>query len=135
MDLSAIRINKEKESKGVWIDIDTETKILVASDQNPEYKQMLKKKLLPFQKSIRLGTMKDEAYDAIVIECVANHVLLGWKGLTEDGKAIKYSVEKATELLSDEKYRSFLDFISSQAMDLTLFRDEAIEDIKEEIKK
>ena len=135
MDLNEVKVDKSKESDGVWVDIDEDTRILVASDVSPAYKRMLKKELLPYQKAIRLNTMKDKVYEEVASKCMAKHILLDWEGITKDGMAFPYSEENSLLLMTDDSYSQFRDFVAAQSMDLTLFRVSSIDDVKDEIKK
>ena len=135
MDLNQLKTDQDKKNEGVWVEIDSSTELLIASNDSADYKRMLKKELRPYQKALQLGTLQDDIYEKVVVKCMANHILLDWKGLTDDGKPLKYSVDNAIKLLGDPQLKHFRDFISEQAMDQSLFKIDFKEQVKAEAKK
>ena len=99
--LSQLKTDKKKEIEGVLIDYDLDVKLLVASVNNPKYKEHRTELLRPYMQAIRSG--KD---DVDVVEhikpAIARHLLIGWQNITDDkGRTIEYSEKAALELLNE----------------------------------
>ena len=59
--------------------------------------------------------------------CMSETILLGWKGLHDNGKEVLYSKEKAYEILISEGNDEFRELILSYAQDNEQFRQDKIE--------
>jgi hypothetical protein len=59
---------------------------------------------------------------------VSETVLLGWKGLAQDGKELKYTKEKAFEILAEDTSEEFLALVIEYAQDNENYRNEEIEE-------
>lgn len=101
MDIGKLRIDVEKSDKGVWLDFDAETKVLIGRVNSPRYKQVLRENTLPYIEDIRAGTYDTEKQEKVACKTLAEAVLLGWEGLKENGEDVPYSQEKALQYLSD----------------------------------
>lgn len=135
MDLGESRIDVDKSTDGVWIDIDTTTKIKLARFLNSKHKAFVDRAMKPHKRVSRVGNVDDEIINKIEIEALANCVLLDWKGLTVKGKDIKYSVKKAIEFLSDPALPQFITLVRELSTDMTNFHEEILEDSAKNIKK
>jgi len=65
----------------------------------------------------------------IMAKAVSETILLGWKGLQMDGKELKYSTEKAYEILADPTAEEFLALILEYAQDNERFRNAKLEEM------
>lgn len=135
MDLRNVRIDTESEVKGVWVEIDNQTKLLIASAKSPAYKKVLRDALRTEIDKLNGEQLDEEKIDEISTEILAEHILLGWEGLTEGGEPIVYSTEKAYDILTDKAFRQFKEFVVSKADDISLFRDTSHDVIVEDLKK
>ena len=120
MDIKKLEITAKEES-GVWFQ-HGDARFLVCSVEKPAYKRLCAAKRRPYRKQILRGTVPDETMDKLATEAMAEHLLIGWEGVTENGKAVPYSKEKATEYLT--KYPKFADLISEFAFDQASFQEE-----------
>lgn len=71
----------------------------------------------------------DKEFDKEYKKLLADEVLVGWSGVTEDGKEVKYSKETARKFVN--KYKPLFGFLSSQLGNYELFRQDKIEEKKE----
>lgn len=129
MDINELFVDVDLEAEGVWFEVDDETSVLVARSNNRKYRDMIKQLTKPYKRQIRQGTLKDATLDNIIGRAMAKTLLLNWKGLKIGGEEISYSVEKATELLTNEKLKDFREMIAEFANDAEAFRLERKEEI------
>lgn len=71
----------------------------------------------------RKGGFKWAKTDAISIaqEILAEHIIVDWRGLKEDGVELTYSKENAKKIVSE--YPEFADAIADASRDLSYFRE------------
>jgi len=126
MDIKKIFSTDSKaEQEGVWVDLDKKTAIKVARSGNPKFQKLFRKLTKPYTRAMRSGTLNDDIAEKILIQCLAETILLDWKGIEEDGKKVPYSVEKAIEYLGIKDFR---DFVVSCADDFALYKAEQDEE-------
>ncbi|MEZ0231900.1 MAG: hypothetical protein ACAH12_03600 [Methylophilaceae bacterium] len=114
--------NKKQELEGVWTDIGDGAQLLVARFGNKNYKDAAKRLGAPYKAVIRAGNLKDEVSDKLTTEALAEGVLLGWKGLKDDGKAVTYSKDEAIRLMTE--YPDFRDQVLSLSTSIELFQSQ-----------
>lgn len=107
MDISRqFGTDQTRELEGVWQDLDDTTSLLIGRAGNKRYAKMLSGL---FDKNKRLLDTKSDAAEAkseaIMIDVLASTVLLGWKGIEEDGKPLEYSLANAKRLLAIKDFR------------------------------
>ena len=135
MDLNKTRINPDLAIEGTWVPLDDQTELHIAQWLNKKHRDYLQKALDPYQRAIQTKTVDDKTLENIEIKGIANTVLLGWRGLKDNGVEVEYSVQKAIEYLGDESLQWFRDFVRDQAQDMTNFRDEITEEAIESVGK
>ena len=118
--------NKKLESAGVWIEVGDGAEIKVARNGNPEYTKMIEKLSRPYKKQIRRGTINGETFDKIIRKATAAHILVDWKGITEDEVEIAYSEAEAYRLITD--YGDFREVVAENALDFQNFQEEEMEE-------
>lgn len=106
MDIfSTYAVDETKEQSGTWMEVG-DAKFLVARAGNKSYVKLLGKEVEKNQKSL---DRKDEAADAlsdkIMIDVLAETILLGWENVSYKGKPMEYSKVNAKELLSHKEFR------------------------------
>lgn len=135
MDLNNSKIDTKAETDGVWVDLDDETSILIARYLNPKHRAFVQKRMEPYRRLQRLNKLDDSVVEKIELEALAKYVLIDWKGLKDNGKTIKYSQEKALELLSDPTLVWLVDMVKEMSNDMSMFRQEMLEESRENVKK
>ena len=107
-------------NSGVWIPIGDGAELLVARMNNDNYRKGLRAALLPYSR--RGMTLSEKQNVEVMTTAASQHVLLGWKGLKEDGKELKYSPEEAKRLF--DEYQDFFQLVVGVASDSDQFRAE-----------
>ena len=98
MELNSIKTDTTKEVEGVWVQIVDDFECLIASIDSPKYKRAITLS----NKNIRLkGRVDEEEIEKENINTIPGNILLDWKGLTEGGKEVKFSVDKAKKILKE----------------------------------
>lgn len=125
-DLATLRVDKEKEVDGVWMEMGDGCRLLIARANNPKYKQRAKRLQSRVLTRISVDPDSDER---VVRECVAHHCLLGWEKLYLDKKEVgPYTPELALDLF--EQFPDFLLFVLSYAQEREAYRTEKLEEAK-----
>lgn len=114
--------NGSKEIEGAWIDLGEGASLKVARLGNKENRALIQKLTAPHRVALRNGKLGDDVIERITIEAMAATILLDWKGIELDGKALPYSRENAIKLLTE--YKDFREQVSAFAADIALFQDE-----------
>ena len=123
----------EKEKDGVWQPVGDGMEIKVAKLNNPTYNKRFEFLTKPYRRALRKGTLSNDVAESLMIQCLAETILLDWKGLEEKGKVVKYSVENAIKLLTD--YPEFRGTINDIANELAIFQEIEDEEAAENLKK
>jgi hypothetical protein len=121
--------NKEKETEGTFIPIGggVEIKMKRAGASNKDFAFDQAKMLRPFSKQISTGTIDPATLVDINVSLFTRHIVTDWKGVTEDGKPVKFSKEKFMEYA--KAYPDFFSEIFSAAHDMQNFKDAEDEEI------
>jgi hypothetical protein len=94
------------EAEGVWVEIG-DAKFLVARSGNPAYSKKLSRL---YERNRKLLDMKDDNADALserlMVEVLAETILLGWEGVQFKGADLTYSVDNAKMLLGIKDFRA-----------------------------
>lgn len=94
------------ENNGAWQDIGGDSKLLVARAGNRKYAKLLTKLV---EKNKRVLDGDDDAADAksdeIMVQVIAETLLLGWEGITYKGKELPYSIANAKLVLGMKEFR------------------------------
>src|SRR5690349_22729253 len=116
----------EKEVKGVEVRFEEDFFVVVARANNPRAQKLLQEILSEpaTEMARKAGAINPERWDEIMIEVAAQAILVGWRGLTDGGKEVPYSVEKSRELL---KMKDFRDRISELAKTQEIYRRDMVE--------
>jgi len=127
-NLNSIKTDLEKMVKGVWTPFIEDIELCIASVNSPLYKDARKRALQPYLRQIRLGTLDTDKVLDIIKPAVAEHLLLDWKNIEENGKKIPYSKAKAIEFLSDPSLAELYNFVLTTAGENDIYRQAAFED-------
>lgn len=138
MNIAKFKTDGALENEGVWLEVGDGLSLRVARIGNRKHSELWTK-LNADPKIVRmasLGTIPDEEYERMLIEAMAETILLDWKGLTDgDGEAaveIPFSKAKAKEVL---KLRDFRQLVHRMAAEAGNFRAEQVEAAAGELKK
>lgn len=120
----------EKETQGVWVDIDaaTDAKVKVARFGTARYYQVynqILQKIAPNPKNLT-KEQQDEAARKVLSESVAECILLDWRNfVTLEGTELLYSKEEALKLLSLDP---FLDLILTFSQQVERYHKYALDE-------
>jgi hypothetical protein len=94
------------EVEGRWAKISRDASVLVARTGNERFtrkvRDLMKKHSIDFSdESEETAKLVDE----LMIEAMAETILLGWKGMTKDGQPYPYSTQNAIEALRIKDFR------------------------------
>lgn len=103
--LSSYTTDEKLENEGKVFPLSKDSSLLVARSGNTKYVAMLRKQMQEAQLDLASGDEADQLAEAILIDVMAKTLLLGWKGLTEGGVEVTYSVDKAKEYLRIKDFR------------------------------
>ena len=115
-------VNQNLEIDGVWQVIGDGIMVKVARMGNPEYQKEFQKVSKPHRRALKRGTLSDEVAEKMLISVMAKTILLGWKGVEEDGVEVPFSHENAKRILTE--YKDLRDYVSDIANDIDMFQRE-----------
>lgn len=107
MDIfNSFATDNKLEQEGSWVSLDGKARILVARAGNKKYGRLLSTQVE--KNKIALDAKTDEADDLsddIMIDVLANSILVGWEGLSYQGVSLDFSIENAKKLLGVKDFR------------------------------
>lgn len=103
--LSSFATDEKLENEGKWFPLSKTASVRVARSGNTKYVSLLRQKMAEAQLDLTSGEESDQIAEGILIDVMAETVLVGWKGLTEAGTDVPYSVTKAKEYLRVKDFR------------------------------
>lgn len=136
MDLKAqFKTDDKKETQGVWIGVGNGAELLIARKGNKRYNDKLKQvnKERSVQRRVQLDTLPEDESVEIMAEIMAETILLGWKGIKDDGVDIEYSVAVAKSRLIE--YKDFRKLVDELSDEQALFREEVRKESAKNSKK
>lgn len=122
MDLNLNSIDLETAEDGQWVEYADGIEFLIARAGNPKYNAALQRFYRRHKRAIEDKSMSDAAADAGLVDVMARHILLGWKGITDKGEPLEYSEANAKALLSDQRYAEVRAWITEQSNDVENYR-------------
>lgn len=100
-DLNTLRTNEDLENNGVWRDLGNGAKLLIARLGNEEFSKMFTELTKAYDET---GTkVPVEVQRDFTVKCLARTVLLGWEGIFDGKKKLKYSYDNAVRVLTEIK--------------------------------
>jgi hypothetical protein len=124
------KTDPEIETEGLTLDYgDFQIRIARAGGANRGFVRALEARLKPYRRQLQSETLDEQVAERILREVYADHVILGWQGMTDAaGKPIAFDRENVLRVLSDlpELFRD----IQDQAGRIALFRAKELEDAK-----
>jgi len=122
-----------KEQEGVVHEMGEGLKMRIARIGNPNYQKRFQALSKPHRRAIRRGTLADEVAEKLLIQCLAETIVLGWEGLEENGEEVPYSLENCVRILTD--YPELRNYINDIANELEGYQAEDDEEATENLKK
>jgi hypothetical protein len=133
MDLSGdiyqmFGVDETKKIGGIEIPMGQGVTVTVAKMGNPKFRERWQAITKPYQRQIDNETMDSDELDKLMIQCVAETILVDWKGVKVKGKNFPYSVKNAVTLLTE--LEEFRDAVIGESRKLANFRAAMLEDSK-----
>ena len=122
-----------KEQEGVWHEMGDGLNMRIARIGNPKYQKRFQALSKPHRRAIRRGTLADEVAEKLMVQCLAETIVLDWNGLEENGAELPYSVENAVKILMD--YPELRNYVNDIANELEGYQAEEDEEAIENLKK
>lgn len=124
--------DKTKEQEGVIHEMGEGLKMRIARIGNPKYQKRFQALSKPHRRALRRGTLSDEIAEKLLVQCLAETIVLDWEGLEEDGVEIEYSTENAVKILTD--YPELRNYVNDIANEMEGYQadddEEAIDNLK-----
>lgn len=118
--------DKDAEQEGVWIEFGSDgARVLIARQGNPRYQETIRRLRRPYA-NFRAGQIPEAIALEIFRKVTAETVLLGWEGITLDGKPLPYSYDNALKLITD--YPDFHEMVTTASSNLANFQIEVDEE-------
>jgi len=116
------------EREGVWVDMGDGLKVKVARFNNPAHRKIVESLQKPYRNILRAGgRLPADVQEDIAIRSMAEAILLGWEGVTDEaGAPLAYSAANAAKVLGD--LRDFREQVAFLALEAETFRREALEE-------
>lgn len=118
--------DKSLEEEGVEVQLDEDAFITVRRSNNSKFKKLLTSLRKPHEQRIQRGTISQKVLDGLTVKAVAREVLVGWRGIKDSGKTVKYSPEAAEKLMI--KYEDFQEDVLTAANTRETFRRQVAEE-------
>ena len=138
-DINSIRKDKSRSESGVEVDCGGGLFLTVAWNRNPRA-QAVRQQLIAKNPILKRAVREDgfhkvdpKLLEELNVEVQASTILLGWRGLSDGGKEVPYSVEKAKEYLRDVE--EFRDLVTRLSQDDELFKQDSTAANAENLKK
>ncbi len=114
------------ELEGRWFPLDKKTKVLVARTGNANYLKAMRQRMKDAQ--IDVDDQSDENEKLVtdlIIETMAETILLGWKGMSMKGEELAYSKTNAMKALSVKGFRERIAGIAGKLESFRVKEEEA----------
>lgn len=116
-----------REIEGVWVPYPAVegVRFRVARAGNRTFLNATDKFEAPFRKQIARGTMPTEKQIEVQCRAMAEGILLGWEGITDENGPLEYSTDNAYALL--RWYPEIREFVFETAVNAETFRRDETE--------
>lgn len=112
--------------EGVWIPYE-DAQLLIAKHDNAAFKQAFDKIMRDRVQDAVDGEISEEQATKLWVGVAARTILKGWKNITIRGEEVPYTPEKAEEILSNERYAPFREFVYRQSLRIDNYQKEVID--------
>lgn len=103
------------ELEGRWFPLSRTAKVLVARTGNANYLKALRQRMKDSQVDPEdASDANEQLVTGLIVDTMAETILLGWKGLQFKGKDLEYSLDNAKLLLEVKAFRKRINDISDK---------------------
>lgn len=133
-NLNSLKIDKERELEGVWVDYVEGSRLLIGRIGNHKFKSFISMKYKAHRMAIDRGDAHaDVLAEEIQLQAYSKFILLGWEGIEVDGKEQKYTPELAQRILTE--FSEFKSDVENFANETNLYLESAQKQDVEKLKK
>jgi hypothetical protein len=123
--LSQFRLDGDKSIEGVWHKFAAGIEIKIARMHNPEFDKYYAEISESHLGDLRRRSVDAELRTELMKKAVARCIIRDWRNIEDDnGKAIKYTPEKAYEIISDPANLLFYEFVLDASLSVNSFFEE-----------
>jgi len=126
MDIFATYATDEvAEVEGRWVPLSKTAKVLVARTGNPNYIKALRQRMKDNQIDPEDNSEENEKLvTGLIVETMAETILLGWKDIEYKGQKLEYSKKNAVTLLEVKDFRKRISDIADKAESFRIKQEE-----------
>lgn len=139
LDLETLAVDPKKARDGTWVNA-YGAKFKVARFNNRAAESARASALADFYQKLserdgaKVDPHDEEKLQDIQARIMADHVLVDWKGIAQNGKELKYSAATAYKILRDEKYQDLFNLIVRESLKYENFSAAADKEIVKDVK-
>jgi hypothetical protein len=124
--LSKYKTDRQAEVAGVWVEVDAGVELRIARLNNEKARAARRELEKPYRS---FSQIPETVSEDILRKVVARHVLVDWRGVTDEaGAVIEYSADKAEQILKD--YPDMLSDVVNASLARETFQTEQVEAAK-----
>ena len=116
----AFELDDKLVTEGRWFPVGEGAHCKIARTGNAKYKELLRAKIGIYEQSLTQKLLDDATADTVLIEVMAKTILLDWKGFTDKGAEVKYSIAAATKYMT--KFEEFRNFVARNADNMQAYK-------------
>jgi len=121
-------VDKKKEVEGVWFDVAEGGRVKIARINNQAYRDAFRRRTVAAEQAVRLKVLDEASAERVLIDTLAEAILVDWEGFTAEGEEFPYTFENAQTLLTElTVFRDFVVTCSDQLNAFKLYSDETSE--------
>lgn len=112
---------------GIWFEFDENVKFKLAHSGrlNTKAQAIWERLHKPYRHQIRTGTLSDDKSDELLIQFLAEAIILDWK-IVKDGSEIAFTRENVTQFLKDYPYLK--DHVTTLAADAQNYLETSVKE-------
>lgn len=134
LELNTLAVDPSAAQNGVWADF-MGARFLIARHNNEAANFHRSRLVLDNFDAIQAQDDSAEQLSRkIQVEVMANHVLLGWEGVTIDGSQVDYTPELGIKYLGDPRFSDLFQFVENFSLHRANFRERAEAEAAESVK-
>jgi len=127
MDLKKqFETDRALEEEGVWYDVGDGGRVKVARANNRRFRDRFRALARGKERQIQQNILPEDVAEELLCKAMAHGLLLDWSGIEDNGAAVAYSEQAATEML--KRYPDFRRLIDALADNMEAYRAAREED-------
>ena len=134
MDISNFKTDLTREDQGVWLEVGDGFAVRVCRLGCKAHAELYRSLTSPpgIRAAIESNAYPPAKHVEMQVELLAQTILKDWRGMTDKGQPVPYSIEKAKEVLQLKDFRGLIHSLADQQSN---FRSDEIAGAKDALKK